>query len=241
MTFGYDARAFLHPFARSSTGRTFTFAEALLNDLDDKRTTAAAKKRPIIFMGHSLGGIVIKSALRHAHALESQYGNILDSTKAIVFFGTPHQGADTATWAAFLGGLSKAIRIRNTEVVEELKRWSNPLVELTTTFAELAPRFQITTFFEELATNGILVVPQGSARIGNERARGLQADHRGVCKFTELDPNWTPVKGRLEAIAVGIQEELEIQLPTVPAIGTIDLGAGFEKQMAQRMERLRSG
>lgn len=39
MTYGYDARAFLHPFARSTNGRTLTFAEALLNDLADKRVS----------------------------------------------------------------------------------------------------------------------------------------------------------------------------------------------------------
>ncbi|KAK1456142.1 hypothetical protein CMEL01_16554 [Colletotrichum melonis] len=157
MTFGYDARAFLHPFARSTTGRTFTFAEELLGSLADRRTEPEEMNRPIIFIGYSLGGIVIKGALRHAHALPTQYGNILDSTQALVFFGTPHQGSEAAAWASFLGSVGRAVGVRTTEVVEELKRWSFPLVELTTTFAELAPRFAITTFFEKKKTNGMLV------------------------------------------------------------------------------------
>jgi hypothetical protein len=37
MTFGYDATAFIKPFSKSSNGRTLTFAEALLNDLSDRR------------------------------------------------------------------------------------------------------------------------------------------------------------------------------------------------------------
>jgi hypothetical protein len=37
MTFGYDARAFIRPFEKSTTGRTFTFAEALLFDLSNAR------------------------------------------------------------------------------------------------------------------------------------------------------------------------------------------------------------
>jgi ABC-type glycerol-3-phosphate transport system permease component len=41
MTFGYDARAFIHPFSQTPMGRTFTFAEALLNDLSDSRRTKA--------------------------------------------------------------------------------------------------------------------------------------------------------------------------------------------------------
>ena len=37
MTFGYDATAFTKPFSKTTTGRTFTFAEALLSDLSDER------------------------------------------------------------------------------------------------------------------------------------------------------------------------------------------------------------
>lgn len=61
MTFGYNATAFIRPFSKSSTGRTFTFAEILLNDLSDARSSRTEKSRPIIFIGHSLGGIVIKT------------------------------------------------------------------------------------------------------------------------------------------------------------------------------------
>jgi protein SERAC1 len=61
MTYGYDARVFIRPFAAKTTGRTFTFAEALLGDLSDMRSSQEEKVRPLIFMGHSLGGIVIKS------------------------------------------------------------------------------------------------------------------------------------------------------------------------------------
>lgn len=96
-------------------------------------------------------------ALNYAHARFSQYHVILDSTKAIVFFGTPHQGSDAATWASFLGSVGKAVRVRNTDVVEELRRWSSPLVELTTTFSELAPKFLTSTYFETKATNGVVV------------------------------------------------------------------------------------
>ena len=59
LTFGYDSRAFISPFEKATTGRVFTFAEELLGALSDKRTQA--RGRPIILVGHSLGGIVIKN------------------------------------------------------------------------------------------------------------------------------------------------------------------------------------
>jgi surfactin synthase thioesterase subunit len=47
------------PFTKTTTGRVFTFAEEMLGALSDARV--GARGRPIIFLGHSLGGIVIKS------------------------------------------------------------------------------------------------------------------------------------------------------------------------------------
>lgn len=96
-------------------------------------------------------------ALRHAHERSGQFGDILNSTKAIVFFGTPHQGSDIAGWGSFLGGLGSVIGIRDSNLVRELQTWSSPLLELSTVFADLAPRFQLTSFFEENKTNGVMV------------------------------------------------------------------------------------
>lgn len=39
LTFGYDPTAFIKPFSKASNGRSLTFAEGLLNDLSDRRTT----------------------------------------------------------------------------------------------------------------------------------------------------------------------------------------------------------
>lgn len=62
--------------------------------------------------------------------------NILDSTKSILFFGTPYQGADAATQAVYLLKISGVVGVQNTKVTAELICWSNPLVELTKVFSE---------------------------------------------------------------------------------------------------------
>jgi hypothetical protein len=58
-TWGYDVdidRA----FSSASTATVFQHASALLSDLADVGMNETEKKRPIIFIAHSLGGIVVK-------------------------------------------------------------------------------------------------------------------------------------------------------------------------------------
>ncbi|KAI8966809.1 hypothetical protein F5Y11DRAFT_4630 [Daldinia sp. FL1419] len=75
------------------TGGTFSEqAENLLADIARIRT---ATKRPIIFVGHGLGGLVIKEALVTAamsriYGAHVELGNVYPKTIGCVFLGTPH-------------------------------------------------------------------------------------------------------------------------------------------------------
>ena len=85
------------------------------------------------------------------------YGELFNSVKSIAFFGTPHQGADAATWSTYLSHVSKAVGIRSTTVTKELQRWSSKLTELTVLFSEQVPELLITTFYETRPTYGVIV------------------------------------------------------------------------------------
>jgi pimeloyl-ACP methyl ester carboxylesterase len=51
-------------------------------------------QRPIIFVGHSLGGLLIKKILQNAEdSGVKRYREIFDQTKGVVFIATPHQGS----------------------------------------------------------------------------------------------------------------------------------------------------
>ncbi len=54
-------------------------------------------KRPMLFIAHSLGGIVVKEMLRQSSGYlhhQIQLRTVSESTAGIIFFGTPHGGAD---------------------------------------------------------------------------------------------------------------------------------------------------
>jgi hypothetical protein len=96
-------------------------------------------------------------ALIRAYTEQNHYASILNSTKYLVFFGTPHQGADVAVWATYLGNLGQGLGFGSNPVTQDLKRWSTPLVELAVNFGQIASRFDIVTFFEQSETYGVMV------------------------------------------------------------------------------------
>ncbi len=69
----------------------------LISELYSLRQNMKTVERPITFLAHGLGGLVIKSALVRASIASpngrKDSGSIKDSTNSIVFFATPHQGS----------------------------------------------------------------------------------------------------------------------------------------------------
>jgi hypothetical protein len=95
MTYGYDSNI-RHKFgAPASKNTVYDLGYELLINLEAKRRSAPV--RTLIFVAHSLGGIVVKEALRRGEACRNQHKHlyhIYDATAGIVCFGTPHCGAD---------------------------------------------------------------------------------------------------------------------------------------------------
>lgn len=87
LLFGYNSNV---AFETSISGVREN-AVNLLNRLVNKR--ANTEERPIIFVAHSLGGIVVKRALVEA-TLDDSYKRICDATFGIAFFSTPHHGSN---------------------------------------------------------------------------------------------------------------------------------------------------
>ena len=62
LTFGYDADI-IHIWKQKSTARLGNHAEALVGDLARQRIDTDSNDRPILFIVHSLGGLVTENAL----------------------------------------------------------------------------------------------------------------------------------------------------------------------------------
>ncbi|MEM9272251.1 MAG: hypothetical protein AAGA80_04705 [Cyanobacteria bacterium P01_F01_bin.143] len=64
-------------------------------------------KRPIFFITHSMGGLLIKQMLRNANdSGNDTWLPILENTKGIVYLATPHTGSSIASFIKFLGAFT---------------------------------------------------------------------------------------------------------------------------------------
>ncbi|KAF4631578.1 hypothetical protein G7Y89_g6554 [Cudoniella acicularis] len=146
MSYGYNSAV---QFSKSVVG-IGTFAEQLLEDLRSWRLTPEEKERPVIFICHSLGGIVVKQALVRAHERE-RFSTLLSNIRGIAFFGTPHRGADLASWAAMFGNILNAAGFgtsTSTKFLKELRSRSELLSDISESFVERGKDLDIFSFYE---------------------------------------------------------------------------------------------
>ncbi|KAK0638981.1 hypothetical protein B0T16DRAFT_462695 [Cercophora newfieldiana] len=188
-SFGYNS-AFT--FTKGETNIAGS-AKDLIDRVQLLRGKDPAGFRPILFVAHSLGGIVVKEALNIAWTKHHLYEDILDNTKGCIFMGVPHHGAGIAKWAKHATQLVKIASLGfsgNTNFLKALERSSPEWVRISRDFVERGRRLSIRTFYETERTAGILVVDEGSAalHVPQEQSFALPgSDHRTVCRFSDSD------------------------------------------------------
>jgi pimeloyl-ACP methyl ester carboxylesterase len=149
-------------------------------------------ERPVVFITHSMGGILVKQILRHATSFGvERWESIASRTCGIAFLATPHAGADLAGFAE----LARLV-LRTNEQVGELRAHHPRLRELHAWFLKYQGDTQLVcrTFCETREVRpgilgltfakGFLVVDQTSAEphVPGEVAIPLDEDHISICK-----------------------------------------------------------
>ena len=101
MSFGYDTR--LTTPRHLTREAVYLHADNLLSHLGQLRQSTRSIDRPLIFIAHSLGGIVSKGALLRLTDSYSKVGSdfrsMMSSTRGIIFLAVPHRGDANGSWA----------------------------------------------------------------------------------------------------------------------------------------------
>ena len=159
--FGYDADVV--KLWNASNGCLSNHAENMVGALVRKRERTDTERRRILFVAHSIGGLIVKQALIHSRGgVEKALRQVEQYTAGVVFLGVPHCGADLAAWASTGTRMVYLIRHSNKAIVEVLRPGSEMLREVEKAFQNIltlrkdaSSEIFVTCFFEELPVLGV--------------------------------------------------------------------------------------
>lgn len=162
-------------------------------------------QRPIVFVAHSLGGLLTKILLRKAkESSDADYQKIEAATRLVVFVSTPHTGSSLADILKLVPGKSPHIALLGNDsgFLEDLKNSYRRL-------AEERGDLQTVSYYEKKKTkNLVIVVDKQSADPGASRCEpvALEKDHIDICKLLD--------KG--DTLFLGIKRRLDKLLQEIP-------------------------
>ncbi|KAH7094910.1 hypothetical protein FB567DRAFT_556321 [Paraphoma chrysanthemicola] len=194
LRFGYDSIWMGRTPIRTSLS---TIAYKLLLSLNMRRLENL--QRPLIFIGHCFGGLVIQRALNLAKMQQNDYPGVFDSSVGIVFLGTPHRGTQSFTRSsalfAAIAASSDVGQKLETEILKSLASEDGGLLDVTDDFVSICTNGgpMITCFYEQRPSKlgkivgrddiNEFVVDQKSATIDGHHKYGLESDHFSLNKF----------------------------------------------------------
>ncbi|OTB06173.1 hypothetical protein M426DRAFT_9990 [Hypoxylon sp. CI-4A] len=203
LLYSYDSR--WHHTAPHN--RLETCGEDLVTKLHDFRSDAL--NRPILFVAHSLGGLVVLFGLVYAHG-NGIYRYLPRRTAGFIALGTPFNGTNIQLFAnittRFLAPFGS-----NNEIIRDLKPDNTYLRDKVQRFGELKDelRLSVWCFFERndsdywkklglFSLTRARVVEEKSAHVLGWDRTGLDTDHFGLNKFSgPNDPSFVAVSGKI--------------------------------------------
>jgi len=139
------------------------------------------EKRPVVFVCHSYGGLLVKQLLRSGRDTATEYAPLVERVAGIVFLGTPHNGSMIPNYIRALTTIMLA-----SDAIAELKQNAAILRDLSLWFRQHAEGagWLLRVYYETLDTYWVRVVDELSAdpAIKNVTPVGIDANHIKICK-----------------------------------------------------------
>ncbi len=139
-------------------------------------------QRPIFWIAHSMGGLLLEQMLRRASDLGNpKWEPIAEQTKGIVSFGTPYNGSRLAAFIKNIGIIFPSLSVyelnANDPHLRDLNEWFRHYC--------LKKNMKITVYCEDKPTRGVMVVDKASADpgIAGVYPIPLPADHLEICRL----------------------------------------------------------
>ncbi|KAH6694334.1 hypothetical protein BKA61DRAFT_647691 [Leptodontidium sp. MPI-SDFR-AT-0119] len=199
MIYGYNSKLSSH-----GINTIMDYGREFLEAIKRVRHTQELRERPVFFIGHSFGGIILAHCLVQA-VLADEHGHatiaaLHRATYGILFFGTPHKGLVIDDIRRIVAGEDHHPR---TELLEQIKLKSGLLIDKLADFKNQIRDRKIISFYETQQTRRLELNPEtkkwgrtgeymtavesGSALLelpdSTEAKIPVNADHSQIVKF----------------------------------------------------------
>uniref|UniRef100_A0A8D0FZ27 Protein SERAC1 n=1 Tax=Sphenodon punctatus TaxID=8508 RepID=A0A8D0FZ27_SPHPU len=158
------------------------------NELLNKLKAAGVGDRPLVWVSHSMGGLLVKKILVDA-SQDPEMDSIVNNTQGIVFYSVPHHGSRLAEYS-----VNARFLLFPSAEVKELSKDSPALKALNDNFLSFAKdkNFPVLSFAETVPTRigrmlNLHVVPVESADLGIGELIPVDVNHLNICKPKNKD------------------------------------------------------
>ncbi|KAL9105022.1 MAG: hypothetical protein Q9163_000119 [Psora crenata] len=212
-------------------------AQSLLNDVKNRRLEPKEINRPLIFVAHSLGGLLVKQALTEARLNELKYGCLKTSTYGLVFFATPHAGGNRAGVANVAAKVCSVLTGEPSNSLLATLEKDSLLNEISSDqFAHQVNDYEILTFYETRMMSvkvhkrnlfpkitSMYVVDRNAAKLGFNPLP-LDRNHSEICKFSgKKDRAWERVGPNLKTMGANARQNKVDRSHASPQSSIIEL------------------
>ncbi|GKU08032.1 unnamed protein product [Fusarium langsethiae] len=210
MTFGYDSVVL---FGKSRP-QICDYVLDLANRLEMFRQSPRERCRPLLFICHSLGGVMFKEFLVQV-TLNKDLEHLAQSVAGVIFLGCPHRGSRIASHARLLSKLINSATLGTGARSNLLRRLQVSSAELEAVSQHARYPLKsivIVSFYEQQPTGRSMVVEPFSAILGlpNERAVPVNANHRGLAHVSPKKPQqYLPIWSSIKQLAEGCVTSIE--------------------------------
>ncbi|RDL34716.1 uncharacterized protein BP5553_07844 [Venustampulla echinocandica] len=203
-------------------------SSSLILKLANERRETNTSTRPIIFVAHSLGGLVVANALASHYGSDAQGEEIVENTCGAIFLGTPFKGSDKAIWAKMAKRVLGMFGDSTDQTIRDLDKRSAKLQQISIDFHMLLQKrytskdlrpIQVACFFEQKTTSKTWwkaksdlgqIVTADSATLAGYKPIGISADHITMCKFPDVQtPGYKDVTGKMKLMILNLDKKTE--------------------------------
>lgn len=165
---------------------TMTITQRAANIATLLTTDQQLIEKPIMLIGHSLGGLIIKATILHLQkqsVSDPQCKKILDNIKSVLFVAVPNQGSKWANilFGVFFSKLTKSLTLKNPELISLNESYQNYVA---------GKKISHLVFYEskgQFLTNKVVDADSSNPMLDNTTPIPLDDDHKAIVKPSSRD------------------------------------------------------